>query len=60
MPRKSTPRKIELRVFLEETIVKHIDKLIEAGIFGTRSEAVRDIVNEWAKKRLRRPDERVR
>lgn len=42
--------KLEVRVFLSEAVLEEIDKLIPKT-HETRSEVVREIVNEWHRKR---------
>jgi len=54
MPRKKGERKEEVRVFLEKVILGKIDELIDEGVYGNRSEAIRAIVDDWYKEVIRR------
>lgn len=43
--------KNKIAVFLDPAYVKVLDDLIEAGLAGTRSEAVRFILHDWGRER---------
>lgn len=46
MPRKSAPKKAEVRVFLDGAHLKLVDDLI--GVYGnTRSEVIRTLIQDW-------------
>lgn len=46
MPRKSAPKKAEVRVFLDGVHLKLIDDLMP--VFGnTRSEVIRTLIQDW-------------
>ena len=56
MPRKSTPKKAEVRVFMDGVHLKLIDDLMPT--YGnTRSEVVRTLVHDWLNTNVRKLNE---
>ena len=56
MPRKSAPKKAEVRVFLDGVHLKLIDDLMP--VFGnTRSEVIRTLIQDWLSNNIERRKE---
>ena len=48
MPKKEG-KKEEYRVFLDPPLAEKIEELVESGVYGSPSEALRSIVRDWYK-----------
>jgi len=56
VPRKSAPKKAEVRVFLDGVHLKLIDDLMP--VFGnTRSEVIRTLIQDWLSNNIERRKE---
>jgi len=49
LPKKEGKKK-EYRVFLDPPLAGKIEELVENGVYGSPSEALRDIVRDWYKR----------
>jgi hypothetical protein len=41
-------KKVECRAFIDQPVIEMVDRLVEAGMGGSRSEVIRDILRSWA------------
>jgi len=51
LPRKEGKKK-EFRVFLDPPFAEKVEKLVEEEMYGSPSEALRDIVRDWYKREV--------